>query len=216
MDSAAYIRKLLERGEHAPEQFRAALLAVPPLDRDAWVDRVLGLGALPEDGAELPSGGVPYLPCPVDALLRVVDLAQIKASDVFVDVGSGVGRSAALVSLLTGAPSIGLEIQSGLVRAMRELAARLPGLRLHCVQGDAAELARTMTVGSVFFLYCPFSGERLTRVLADLEEIARTRSIRVCCVDLARLDCPWLELEREAEGGVAIYKSRLRVPGSGS
>jgi len=37
---------------------------------------------------------------------------------------------------------------------------------------------------SVFFLYRPFGGERLARVLGDLEHIARTRELRVCCIDL--------------------------------
>src|SRR5689334_22751801 len=90
-----------------PAAFRAALLDVPFLERDAWVDRVLGLNGPPEDGPELPNGCVPYLPCAVDVLLQAVKLAAIGPTDVFVDVGSGVGRAAAVVSLLTGARVIG-------------------------------------------------------------------------------------------------------------
>src|SRR4029078_9775031 len=102
---------VLERGQHDPSMFRAALLRVPPTERDAWLDLVLRLGELPDDGPALPRDCVPYLPCPVDALLRIVDQAPVRASDVFVDVGSGLGRAAALVHLLTGAATIGLEIQ---------------------------------------------------------------------------------------------------------
>src|SRR4030095_16570102 len=104
---------------------RAALTAVAPLDRDAWVDLAFGLGPPPDDGPLLPRGGVPYLPCPVEALLGAVELAPVGAGDVFVDIGSGVGRAAAVVSLLTGACVVGVEVQPALVLAARELAARL-------------------------------------------------------------------------------------------
>jgi|SRR6185437_2790977 len=207
--SAEHVRSMLERGQQDPSAFRAALLSVPPTDRDAWLDLVLGLGELPDDGPELPRDCVPYLPCPVDALLRMVDQAPVRASDVFVDVGSGLGRAAALVHLLTGAAAIGLEIQPGLVHTARELATRLLVPRISYVEGDAAKLAGFITIGSVFFLYCPFSGDRLAKVLAQLESIARTRPIRVCCVDLPLPPCSWLTLEPQLSGDLAIHRSTL-------
>jgi hypothetical protein len=208
-ENAEHVRSLLERGQQDPSMFRAALLRIPPTERDAWLDRVFGLGEIPDDGPELPRDCVPYLPCPVDALLRMVDEAPIRASDVFVDVGSGLGRSATLVHLLTGASAIGLEIQPGLVHSARDLATRLLVSRISCVEGDAATLARFITIGSVFFLYCPFSGDRLAMVLAHLELIARTRMIRVCCVDLPLLACSWLTLEPQTSLDLAIYRSTL-------
>jgi SAM-dependent methyltransferase len=208
-ESAEHVRSLIERGQHDPSTFRAALLRVPPTERDAWLDLVLGLDDLPDDGPELPRDCVPYLPCPVDALLRMVEQAPVRASDVFVDIGSGLGRSAALVHLLTGAAAIGVEIQPGLVRRARDLATRLLVSRISWVEGDAAQLVRFITIGSVFFLYCPFSGDRLAKVLADLEPIARTRMIRVCCVDLPLPPCPWLTLEPQLSGDLAIHRSRL-------
>jgi hypothetical protein len=130
-------------------------------------------------------------------------------ADVFVDVGSGVGRAATLVHLLTGAGAIGLEIQTALVHAARDLARRLPVSRVSTVQGDAAELVGYITIGSVFFLYCPFSGDRLARVLAGLESVARTRTIRVCCVDLPLPPCPWLRPESPPSRDLAIYRSTV-------
>jgi hypothetical protein len=207
--SAEQIRSLIERGRHEPARFGAALLDVAPTARDAWLDVVLGLGELPDDGPDLPKDCVPYLPCPVDALLRMVDHARVRASDVFVDVGSGVGRAAALVHLLTGATVIGLEIQHSLVVASRELAAQLGASRFSTIEGDAMELTRVATSGSVFFLYCPFSGVRLANVLANLEPIARTRMLRVCCVDLPLQEHPWLVLDPQRSGDLAIYWSTL-------
>ena len=173
------------------------------------MDRVFGLGAPPEDGPQLPVGCVPYLPCSVDALLRLVEQAHVRASDLFVDIGAGVGRAAALVHLLTGAPAIGVEVQPALVVAARELAARLRLSDVSFVEGDAAQLAAAWAAGSVFLLYCPFSGDRLTKLLANLEPIARTRAIRVCCVDLPLPPCPWLQPMPPASLDLTTYRSTL-------
>jgi predicted RNA methylase len=207
--SAETARWLVQQGLHDPPTFRRALLNVPPAIRDQWLDAVLGIDDLPADGPELPRGCVPYLPCPVDVLLRLVDQAPIRGSDVFVDVGSGLGRAAMFVSLLTGAGAIGLEVQPALAHASRGLASRLRLSRVSCVNGDATKLTGFMTIGSVFLLYCPFGGERLTKVLADLESIARTRTLCLCAVHLPLPPCPWLTLEGRHPGDLAIYRSTL-------
>lgn len=206
-ENAEQVRAAIEGGRHEPSWFRSALLDVPPVERDAWVDVALGLGELPDDGPELPKGCVPYVPCPVDDLLHIVDRAPVRASDVFVDVGSGVGRAATLVHLLTGAPAIGLEVQPQLVRAARDLAARLRISRVSSIEGDAVELTGRMVIGRVFFLYCPFSGDRLTTWLARLEPIARTHALRVCSVDLSLPRCDWLALETSPRVGLEIHRS---------
>ena len=206
-ESAERIRTRIEREPGDSSELRAALLCVSPTERDAWLDHVLGLRDVPDDGPDLPRGCVPYVPCPVDAMLRMVEQADVRSSDVFVDVGSGAGRAAVFVHLLTGAATIGIEIQPGLVRAARELASRLGLSRVSCVHADAARLTGFVPIGSVFFLYCPFSGDRLANVLTDLESIARTRVIRVCCVDLPLPPSPWLTLEPQASGDLAIYRS---------
>jgi hypothetical protein len=207
LTSAEAARRAIERGVHDPAAFRAALLDVPASDRDAWIDLVLGLDELPPDGPALPAGGVPYLPCSVDMLLRVVDEASVRATDVFVDVGAGAGRAMALVHLLTGAGAIGLEVQPELVHAAHALTARLGLSRVRCIEGDAASLAAFMVVGSVFFFNCPFSGARLAKVLDDLEPIARTRPLRVCCVCLPLPARPWLTRDPGPGGELEIYRS---------
>jgi SAM-dependent methyltransferase len=207
--SAQEARASIAGGRHDPGTFRAALLDVPPPEREAWLDLVLGLDEMYQDGPELPRGGVPYLPCPVEVLVRMVDAAAVRPADVFVDVGSGPGRVTAFVHLLTGAAAIGLEVQPALVRAARDLAARLRLSGVSSVQGDAATLAGSMLTGSVFFLYCPFSGARLDRVLDDLEALARTRALRICCVNLPLPPRPWLARDPGDSGELVIYRSRL-------
>jgi len=207
LTSAAVARRSIEGGLHDPAAFRAALLGVPVGERDACVDRVLGLDDLPGDGPALPPGGVPYLPCAVEVILRMVDEAPVRPTDVFVDVGAGPGRVSALVHLLTGAGAIGLEIQPQLVQAAHRLTARLGLSRVACVEGDAAITAATIVIGSVFFFYCPFSGARLAKVLDDLEPIARTRPLRVCCVDLPLPPRSWLRREPGRGAELEIYRS---------
>lgn len=205
--SAEALSALLARAPVPPAAFREAVLAVPPVDRDAWLDLVLGLGEVPDDGPALPRGCVPYLPCGVDAILRAVELARIGAEDRFVDIGAGVGRAAALVGLLTGAELVALEIQPELVRAARGLAGRLQSMHFTVVEGEAPALPAPAAGGSVFFLYCPFGGERLDALLRELEREAATRPIRVCCVDLPLPPCRWLSLVAPPAGDLAVYAS---------
>lgn len=204
-DSAEGMRAVLLKNEVPPAVFRAALTQVAAAERDGWLNAVLGIESLADDGPELPRDCVAYLPCSVDAILRLVAYAEVGPADVFVDIGSGVGRAAALVHLLTGAASVGIEIQSELVAAARALTSQLK-VQVSTVGGDAAELTGHFTSGSVFFLYCPFGGERLQHVLAQLERIARTKEIRVCCVDVPLLVCAWLTLV-SSDADLAVYRS---------
>ena len=205
--SAERTRSLIERGLHAPATFREALLEVAPSERDSWLNVVLGLDEPPDDGPELPRGCVPYLPSAVDALLRVVDEAPVGPTDVFVDVGSGAGRALAFVHLLTGATAVGLEIQGPLVRVACELVSRLRLSRVATLEADAAVVNDIAARGSVFFLYCPFSGERLRQLLGSLETLARTRALCVCSLDLPLPEQPWLVMDPPRSGGLRVYRS---------
>jgi SAM-dependent methyltransferase len=207
-DGVEQLWSLIAAAPRDPSAFRAALARIAPNARDACVDRALGLGPIPDDGPELPRGCVPYLPCPVDALLRLVEQARVQASDVFVDVGSGAGRAAALVHLMTGARVIGLEIQPALVAAARDMTARLRLPDVTFVQGDAPQLTDALSAGSVFLLYCPFSGDRLAAVLATLATRARTRTLRVCCVDLPLPLTDWLTPASPPATDLAVYRSK--------
>ncbi len=205
------MRSALERGLHDAATFRAALSDVAPVDRDSWLDLVLDLPEPPADEHQLPRGCVPYLPCSVETLLHAVDGASITASDVFVDVGSGLGRATALVHLLTGATATGLEIQACLAQESRKLATRLRLARVTTLEGDASSPATPMPRGSVFFLYCPFSGERLARLFETLEPLARAEPLRICCVDMAAPECAWLSPHAAPSENLRIYRSTKRA-----
>lgn len=207
-ESADHVRSLIVQGVCVPAFFRTALMAVPFLDRDVWVDAVFGLDELPEDGPELPIGCVPYLPCAVDVLLRLVDNVSFHSADVFVDIGAGVGRAAALIHLLTGVSCVGIEVQSKHIDAARGLALRLCLSHVTFVPGDALQVTEQFFQGSVFFLYCPFSGERLVKMLEQLDLMARERLIYICAVDLPLPPCAWLERAELEDGDLVVYRSK--------
>jgi SAM-dependent methyltransferase len=182
-----------------------SLTAIPSSEREAWLDALWDIDGLPPDEPNLPRGCVPYLPCSVATVLDAVEQAGVTSGDVFVDVGSGAGRAALLVHLATGADCVGLELQPELVRASQARAERLGFRRLRFLEGDAAELIRSVPPGTVYFLYCPFGGERLERFLDGLEEVARARPIRVCCVDMPPLARPWLVRRPPRSSNLDVY-----------
>ncbi len=190
-----------------PSTFARELAEIPPQDRDAWLDVLWDVDEIASDDPELPRGCVPYLPCALATVLEAVQLAAITGDDVFVDVGAGAGRAALLVHLATGAGCIGLEVQRGLARSAQARADWLGLSRMRFLEGDAADSVGLVAIGTVFFLYCPFSGDRLRRFLDGLEDVARARPIRVCCVDMPALERPWLARMPSTSSSVDIYRS---------
>ena len=187
--------------------FSEALSRVPAQARDPWFDSLCGFHAIPEDDPALPHGSVPYLPCPVATVLAAIAHANVTSEDVFVDIGSGIGRVALLVNLVTGAQCIGLELQPKLVAAARERANQLNLRGVSFVLADAVAALRRDGTGTVFFLYCPFSGTHLEQLLEVLEHVARRRSIRICCVQMSPLDRPWLTRLQSPNAELEIYRS---------
>lgn len=183
------------------------LRSVPLSERDAWLDILLALPALPDDADRLPAGCVPYLPCPVDVVVAALQGAQVQREDVFVDLGAGLGRAVLLARLLCGARAFGVELQPGLVAQAQQAAA---GLGLHDVLfvcGDAA--SADLDAGSVFFIYASFGLATLRRVLGRLQPIAAQRPIRLCAVDfdVPTAEFPWLRPRASTRCELMLYDS---------
>jgi hypothetical protein len=183
------------------------LLSVPYRDRDVWTDELLGLPEPPPDIPDLPRGAVPYLTAGVEEILTMVREAPLRSDDELVDLGSGLGRVVILAHLLSGARARGIEIQRPLVEGAIDCCRRL-GLAgsLPFVHGDAAGVELD---GSVFFLYSPFNGETLTRVMRRLEAVARRRPIVVCAVGLEFPTERWLQPRRTSSLSLTLYDSRV-------
>ena len=170
---------------------------------------MLGLDPrLHDDGPELPPDGVPYLPSSVDVLLRMID-AVGAACLRRVRRRGGPDRAAPSRSF-TSSPepkAIGLEIQPALVRAARDLTSRLRLPRVSFIEGDAATIVGRMTTGSVLYFDRPFSGARLAKVLDDLERLARSRTLRLCCVNLPLPPRRWLTRNPGGSEDLVVYQT---------
>jgi hypothetical protein len=80
--------------------------------------------------------------------------------------------------MLTGAQSIGIEVQAAYVASAQKCAQSLRLSRLHFIAQDArdADLSR----GTTFYLYSPFKGSILTDVLSALRSESMNRPIKIC------------------------------------
>lgn len=183
---AASIARVLQR-----RALHETLTSLPFVERDLFVDQLLGLGAPPDDSSTLPRGAVPYVPCGVDAILACVRDAPVHEGDTFVDLGSGVGRVAALVHLLTGARAFGVELQRHLIDEARRMSRDLAiDQAVSFVEGDAAlqpigpvpvddRGQRSRRV--VYFCYASFSAAVLERVLDGVERDSRSHDVVTFC-----------------------------------
>jgi hypothetical protein len=212
VDDSLRLRARTARAEIESGALRGAalldlLLSIPFFDRDGWLDELLRIEALPPDIPDLPRGSVPYLPSGVEEILAMVLEVPVQPGDELVDLGSGLGRVVILAHLLSGARACGVEIQEHLVRSAR---ARCAELALAAVSFVHANAADTVLEGSIFFLYAPFNGEMLTRVLFRLEDIARRRPIVLCAAGFEFHDVPWLLARKTSSRSLTLYDSRVR------
>ncbi len=201
---AGTAREAIESGALRGPALLELIASIPAFERDAWVDELLGIEPSPPDMPDLPRGSVPYLPCGVDEILAMVREAPLRPDDQLVDLGSGLGRVVLLAHLLSGARALGIEIQDHLVTSARAHAAALQLSDVSFIHANAVDLELD---GSVFFLYAPFNGEMLARVLARLEPVARRRPIIVGTVDLELHDVAWLLPRTTSSRALTLYDS---------
>ncbi len=202
-EDARRARAEIASGALRGSALRERILRVPEAARDLWLDEALGLETWVED-VDLPAGGVPYLPCPVGLILSAVHGSGLARGDVFVDLGAGLGRVAVLAHLLSGAASVGIEAQRHLAEAGQRCCRELGLDRVQMVHGDVSGRALE---GTVFFLYSPFNGRTLERVLSGLEALARRQRLTVCTVHLELPDLRGLVRQPCAEVELAIYRT---------
>ncbi|GAC1557670.1 MAG: hypothetical protein NVS3B10_17420 [Polyangiales bacterium] len=211
MDDSLRLRAQTARAEIQRGALRGArllelLLSIPFVDRDDWVDELLGIEPPPPDLPDLPRGSVPYLPSGVEEIVAMVREVPLRPGDALVDLGSGLGRALILAHLLSGARARGIEIQEHLVHSSR---ARCAELALGGVSFSHANAAECDLDGSVFFLYAPCNGNMLAQVLERLAAVARRRRIVVGTVGLELREVPWLVPRKTASVSLALYESRL-------
>lgn len=144
---------------------------------DELIAGVLGLRE-PAGEALLTPEMVFYQPTPVRHILEMIRLSGLGESDVLLDLGSGLGHVPMLASILTGARTIGIEVDSAYVRCARECATNLGLERVTFVEEDAR--FADLRAGTVFHLYTPFTGGMLRAVLDRLRREGERRAICLC------------------------------------
>jgi hypothetical protein len=120
-----------------------------------------------------------YQPTPAWHIFSLISLTALTSDDVFVDLGSGLGHVPMMVSICTEARSLGIEIEATYVERAQQCARGLNLNQVTFIQQDAREA--DLSEGTVFYLYTPFVGSILRKVLKRLRREAAARQIRICC-----------------------------------
>jgi hypothetical protein len=169
---------------------------------DVFVNGVLDIRNAPEETRSLESGMIGYHPTPARVILAVLAHTHLSATDVFYDVGAGLGRVALLAGLLSAAQVKGIEVEPAYCAYAQERADSLRLSRVCFLNVDAR--AADYTDGTVFFLYTPFTGHMFQAVLDKLDSEARVYPVTIatygpCTEQMAQQ--PWAQLmARQAFG----------------
>jgi hypothetical protein len=158
---------------------------------------------------------VHYEPLPYYAVFKILQRLALGPNDVFVDVGSGMGRALCVAATQPIAGAIGVEIDAELniiaaANAVRMRGRRAP-IRVHCQ--SAAEF--DYTEATVLWIFNPFGAATMRRVLERIRTSweANPRPLRIAyinatCAHLFAAE-PWLEI---AECWEMSPWSRVKTP----
>jgi hypothetical protein len=146
--------------------------------RDELVSGILQIREPSEANLHPVAEMVFYQPTPVRHILHLITASALSETDVFVDLGSGLGHVPLLASMLTGVRSFGIEVEAAYVASAQECAQSLHLNRVRFIREDAR--AADLSSGTVFYLYSPFSGSILADVLDRLRKESTDRPIKIC------------------------------------
>jgi protein-L-isoaspartate O-methyltransferase len=191
LSAHAALRAQIAAGSLSRTALRRLFDDMPRLERDHLVEEVLGIAYPPLEEPEPVPELIAYAPSGYDEIVHALDVTGLQPGDRFLDIGSGLGKAVMLAALLTGAISSGVERDPNL-HALAQSAARSLNLdNARFEQADALEMV--MADVDVVFMYLPFTGTTLARVLRRLLEAGRARPARagsrfLCssALDLAR------------------------------
>jgi len=186
----------------------------PGLGYDALDELIAGALEIPEPGEladPLQPEQVFYQPTPVRHMLAMIGGTKISSEDVLVDFGSGLGQLCITASILTGARTIGIEIEEAYARCAQMCAQNLALSRVDFICVDARQA--DLSTGTVFHLYTPFTGSILRTVLDRIREQAKTRPLRISalgpCTEVVAQES-WLEADTQARPDqISVFRSNL-------
>lgn len=189
---------------------------LPLLERDHFVEELLGIAYPPLHEPTLARDLVGYSPSGYDEIVYAFDLTQLGPGQRFLDLGCGLGKPVLLAALLTRASSVGIDCNALLCEHGQRSARELGLDEVDFRPGDARDAP--LDEADVSFMYLPFTGDALSRVLARLRAQAQPsphgRRRYLCCgaLDLRRF--PELELAGPARSWLHVYAWRTGRPGA--
>jgi len=211
------LRRRIRRGEARQALSPWIASEVTPGQHYDALDALLaGVLAIDEPDAADPAPPpemVFYQPSPARHIVDGIRRASISASDIVLDLGSGLGHVPMLVHMLTGARTRGVEREPAYVASAASAASAL-GLARAEVAFTAADARDADMAGvDVFYLFTPFLGTVLRDVLAKIEAEAVRRPLRVvalgpCARSFARM--PWLhsgDPDPAATDRIVVFRS---------
>jgi cyclopropane fatty-acyl-phospholipid synthase-like methyltransferase len=169
----------------------------------------LWLAAVTPDASTQPiSHGHPavrFLPTPQNVVEAMLDFAQVTASDVVYDLGSGDGRIPITAAARYGARGVGIEIDPALVRQSEEAAhkAGVSGL-VTFVTGDLFQADVSQATVVALFLLPGMNIDLIPKFRSQLRPGARIVSHHFAMADR------WLPDDMRDVNGLEIFLWRLR------
>jgi len=160
---------------------------------DVFINGLLSPHEIPAETIIRESEMVFYQKTPARIILELVKRAEFKLTDVFFDIGAGLGQPVLLVNLLAGVTAKGIEFERAFCSYASACATTLHLQQVHFINADAREA--DYSSGTIFFLYTPFSGNMLQKVMTRLHNEAKKRSVKIftygpCTPAVAQQ--PWL------------------------
>ncbi len=162
---------------------------------DVLLDGILTPSPLPESTLVPLSGMVRYQPSPASVIFDLLDQINTQIDDIFIDLGSGFGKVVALVYLLAGIKSIGVEIDPTYTDFAKNRATRLGLSNVNYFNTDVRDL--DYSIGTIYYLFNPFGGKIFDTVFENLRQEAKNRKIFICsygaCTNYISM-LPWLRI----------------------
>src|SRR6185436_6344263 len=143
---------------------------------------------------------VHYEPLPYHAVFKIMQRLALGPNDVFVDVGSGMGRAVCVAASRPIAGVLGVEIDpelNGIASAnIARMRDRRAPIRLRCQSATEFDFAHA----TVLWVFNPFGAATMAKVLARLRasweqnpRALRIAYINATCAHLFAAE-PWLEV----------------------
>ncbi|MDX1608090.1 MAG: methyltransferase domain-containing protein [Candidatus Spechtbacterales bacterium] len=118
-----------------------------------------------------------HAPTHYSKIQMMLNILRPDKNDVFYDLGSGYGRVVLYTALMTRAQCFGVELIEDRLQKGREAARKLKLKNAEFLSGNV--LDQNLNIANIFFLFNPFKGSVLTKVVEKLKDISDEKKITV-------------------------------------